>query len=411
MRKAISWNVLGTASYAAWQWAMLLLVARLGSSPTDVGELALALSIAAPISILTNLGLRQVVATDMRYAHSDAEYLALRMISSLLGCALTAVVGLLYVGDRQLSIILACGLLKFAESQSDICYGLHQRALDERRVGLSQLGRAILQFFTFAFLTWKIDSLPVSIAAVAAVSLTILLIYDVPRAPLAKVSVSYIEGIRATLGLLWPLVVLAVPAGVAASVVSLGASLPRYFLEAARSTEEVGRYAVLMSVFLPGVLVANAIAQALLPQIAVRFSLVDRTAFKHILVLLLAIGATVSVLPVLAAWVTGVDPVAYLFGDSFSFSPAMLLAAFAANVLISVCGVANYVIAGMRAFNVQLIAAIASVSVGGVVGIFAIASWGVVGGLATIGTITLIQLLIYSAQIQQAITVRGSDGR
>ena len=78
LRANFSWTFVGNVIYAACQWAMLVVLAKLGS-PEIVGQFALGLAITAPVIMLTNLQLRAVQATDAKRAYSFGDYLGLRL--------------------------------------------------------------------------------------------------------------------------------------------------------------------------------------------------------------------------------------------------------------------------------------------------------------------------------------------
>ena len=63
LRTAVAWTFAGNTIYAACQWAMLVIVAKLGSADA-VGVFALAFAVTAPVMLLTGLQLRAVQATD-----------------------------------------------------------------------------------------------------------------------------------------------------------------------------------------------------------------------------------------------------------------------------------------------------------------------------------------------------------
>ena len=78
LRSNVAWALAGNVGYAACQWAVLVVVARLGSA-ADVGRLALGLALSAPVMILANLQLRAVQATDALHEHPFGIYLGLRL--------------------------------------------------------------------------------------------------------------------------------------------------------------------------------------------------------------------------------------------------------------------------------------------------------------------------------------------
>src|ERR1700674_4553211 len=84
LRVSFSWTLAGNVIYALCQFGMLSALAKLGNA-SIVGQYALALAIAAPVFMLTNLQLRAVQATDSRHEYGFADYFTLRTVSTLLG--------------------------------------------------------------------------------------------------------------------------------------------------------------------------------------------------------------------------------------------------------------------------------------------------------------------------------------
>src|SRR5271166_684261 len=84
LRVSFSWTLAGNVIYAACQFGMLSVLAKLGS-PSMVGQYALGLAITAPVFMLTNLQLRGVQATDARHEFEFADYFTLRLTATLLG--------------------------------------------------------------------------------------------------------------------------------------------------------------------------------------------------------------------------------------------------------------------------------------------------------------------------------------
>src|SRR5487761_2005637 len=80
MRGNFAWMTIGNAVYAASQWGMVSVLARLGS-PEIVGQYALGVAVSTPILMLAQLNLRSVIATDVKREHSFADYRGVRLIS------------------------------------------------------------------------------------------------------------------------------------------------------------------------------------------------------------------------------------------------------------------------------------------------------------------------------------------
>ena len=83
LRKNFSWTLAGNIIYAACQWGMLIILAKLGSAEM-VGQFALGLAITAPIIMFADLNLRHVQATDAQEEYHFRDYLGLRLITTSL---------------------------------------------------------------------------------------------------------------------------------------------------------------------------------------------------------------------------------------------------------------------------------------------------------------------------------------
>jgi O-antigen/teichoic acid export membrane protein len=107
LRRNFSWTFIGNTVYAAAQWGMLVVLARLSSADV-VGQFRLALGLTAPIILFTNLQLRGVQATDAKEQYTPQMYLALRIVMTLLGLAGILLVALTGYADRQELILVIC---------------------------------------------------------------------------------------------------------------------------------------------------------------------------------------------------------------------------------------------------------------------------------------------------------------
>src|SRR5947208_17078221 len=77
LRRNFSWTLAGSVIYFGCQWAVTVLLAKLGSAEM-VGQFAFALAIVMPVIALTGLQLRVVQATDAKHEFVFGYYLGLR---------------------------------------------------------------------------------------------------------------------------------------------------------------------------------------------------------------------------------------------------------------------------------------------------------------------------------------------
>ncbi|UCC65154.1 MAG: oligosaccharide flippase family protein, partial [Anaerolineae bacterium] len=139
LRANFSWTLVGNVVYAACQWGMLVVLAKLGS-PEMVGQFALGLAITVPIMAFATLKTRLVQATDAKGEYQFGDYFGLRLITTAMALLVVAGVVLVSGYRRETAlVILALGIAKAFESISDVFYGLLQQRERMDRVAKSLL--------------------------------------------------------------------------------------------------------------------------------------------------------------------------------------------------------------------------------------------------------------------------------
>ena len=107
LRESFAWTVAGNGVYAAGQWAILSLFAKLGSVEM-LGLYALAAAVANPVAMLAHLNLRAVIATDVTGRRPMRGYLGVRLAASAAALVATAAIALSagYTGELAAAIVL-----------------------------------------------------------------------------------------------------------------------------------------------------------------------------------------------------------------------------------------------------------------------------------------------------------------
>src|SRR4051812_21940384 len=103
LRTNFSWTLAGSVIYFGCQWAITVVLAKLGSAEM-VGQFAFALAVVMPVIALTGLQLRVVQATDAKHEFAFGHYLGLRLLTVAIAVLIVVGVLLLYVRSRQLFI-------------------------------------------------------------------------------------------------------------------------------------------------------------------------------------------------------------------------------------------------------------------------------------------------------------------
>ena len=179
LRSNFVWTFAGNAVYAAGQWALLSLLAKLGGGEM-LGQYALALAVTAPVVMLSHLNLRAVIATDVTGRHPFGDYLAVRLGATALGLAAIACARRGRETDGPIAlVILAVGIAQSAENVSDAFYGALQRHERMDRIARSMMGRAALSALALGGALWLTGSIVAATAALAAARIASLLLFDV----------------------------------------------------------------------------------------------------------------------------------------------------------------------------------------------------------------------------------------
>jgi O-antigen/teichoic acid export membrane protein len=316
LRRNLSWTLLGNVVYAACQWAIIVVLAKLGT-PAMVGQFVLAMAISAPVFMFSSLQLRVVQATDAHQQYRFGHYLGLRLVAVMASVLVVAGMAAVYRGRPGLAgVILLVGAAKALESISDVFYGLLQQRERMDRIAKSLLvkGPASLCFFGAALylghsVAWGAVGLVVAWGLV-------LLSYDMGSAILVLrgsaplPSSDPFEAGRSALRPVWDapvlgrLALLACPLGAAAMLASLAQNIPNYIVEHQLGAAALGFFAAMAYVLRAQQLVAAALIQAAVPRLS-RYYHIAPVKFRRLILQLVEVVVLVGGLCVAVALVAG----------------------------------------------------------------------------------------------------------
>jgi O-antigen/teichoic acid export membrane protein len=345
LRLNVSWTFAGNVFYAACQWGMLVVLAKLGS-PEMVGRFALALAVTAPVFMFTNLQLRAVQATDRSHQFVFADYLGLRILSTAL--ALTVIVGLAAWSHYPFrypfstaAVIVLVGFAKGSESISDAVYGLVQWHERMDLIARSMMLKGLISLAAFALTIALTRSLVMGAAALAIAWTLVLVAYDfslarrfAPTSSTGSVPTGNHPFVpRFTRNTLLRLTQLSIPLGITAALGSLILNVPRYFIEHYAGTRALGFFAAVAYLMVAGSLVTNAIAQSAIPRLASLYASGELRAFRSLLFRLCAAAAVPGLAGLLVAGLAGKLVLRLLYrADYESYSGVFTLLMIAAGL-------------------------------------------------------------------------------
>lgn len=400
LRLNFAWTLVGNVVYAACQWAMLIVLAKVGT-PEMVGRLALGLAVVTPVMMLGNLQLRSVQATDAIGRYRFADYLSLRLITMVL--ALLVIGGLALAGYRgeTVFVILLLALSKSLEAVSDVFYGLLQQHERMDRIAKSMLVKgpvALLAFTGGVLLTGRVWGGVIGLVIGAAV---VLAMYDIRNGvtllrETAPPGVSR-DALRphGHLPTLAALAWMALPLGIVMMLSSLSTNLPRIFVERYHGEAQLGLLAALAYLITAGTTVVSALGQSSSPRLAKQIAAGDFAAFRHLLFRLLAIGVGLGIAGVLIALLAGKPLLTLIYTAAYA-QVDVFVWVMASAALLYVSSFLGAAITAMRQFQGQAVIHLINIGIIWVLGGMLIPHYALRGAAWTMCISAAFLLTVYS---------------
>ena len=295
-----AWMVTGTVWSGVCQWALLVVLAKLGTVDM-LGTFTLALAIAFPVLMFSCLNLRALYVTDIGGTYRFCEYLVLRLLMAVVSVAFTLAVAVAgHYNGQLVGAIFLISLAKALEYVSDILYGLLQRQERMAPISISMMLRGTLSLIALGLGIYARGSLVWGAGGMVLASAFTLLAFDVPVS-LRLVNYRFADAwqeCRACAGTiltgtghsrLRTLAMAGVPLGLVVMLVSLNVNIPRYFVERSLGIRAQGIFSSLANLMAAGNMVVGALGQCATPRLARYYAAGDKRAFNSFLwVLVLA---------------------------------------------------------------------------------------------------------------------------
>ncbi len=394
LRQNFSWTFVGNIVYAASQWGMLVVLAKLGS-PEMVGQFTLGLAVTAPVILFGNLQLRQIQITDVKQQYLFGDYLGLRLICLVLSLLVITLITL-KVGYRLETslIVLVIGLAKAFESISDIFHGLFQ--YHER---MDRIARSLMIKGPLSLLMLGIGVRTAGTALGGAIGLAlgwalVLIFYDIPTSvamlghiPAGEMSSPNSKSKILNLQLrprfnffdLRSLVVLSLPLGFVMMLISLNANIPRYFIEHYLGDRELGIFSALSYLMVAGGIVVNALGQSASPRLAKYYAAGNSKDFQSLLLKLSLIGVLLGGISVLIAAVAGKEILTLLYRPEYAQQIYLFVLLMVAAGIGYVASFLGYGMTAAQYFRVQMPLFTIVTSISAIVCFWLIPSQGLTG--------------------------------
>lgn len=409
LARNVAWTLAGTGVYSASQWLIIVVLAHAGST-RSVGQYAMGLATTAPIVLLAGLQLRDVQATDVRHQHMFADYLGLRLAALALASVAIVLAAALATPDREgFWTVVLLGTAKLFESLSDLHYGLLQQHERMDRIAQSSLLRGLGGLAAAATGQLVTGSAAGAAGALALCWAVVAIGFDRRSIRVLHLVNAAQARPRFSMAHLTPLVRLSAPLGIVLMLVSLQTNVPRYFVQRALGTEQLGVFAALSSLFVAGNLIVNAVGQSASPRLARAFVANDLARFRRLLGWMLAGAVALGIGGTALAMALGRPMLALLFGPAYAaredtFVVLMGLGSFA------YCGsVLGYAMTATRRFVVQLPLFLAVVAGEALAAALLVPRHGLLGAAFAWGAALLAQCVGGAAIVTAALRNRSRE--
>jgi O-antigen/teichoic acid export membrane protein len=393
LRRNFSWTFIGNGIYAACQWGMLVVLAKLGT-PEMVGQFTLGLAVTAPIILFTNLQLRAVQATDAKQKYIFRDYLGMRLFSTTVGLLVIAVISFSggYRWDTSV-IIFLIGLAKGFESISDVFFGLLQKHERMDRIAVSLMIKGPLSLLLLAWGLYVSQNIFLGVLGLALAWALVLLGYDIRSGLLIAKDWSKLQP-RWHWKKLKQLFWLSLPLGFVMMLISFNSNIPTYFIQQYLGERDLGIFAALAYLMMAGGMVVNALGDSASPRLAKYYATGDRSAFTQLLIKLVALASFLGGMGVLVAVFAGKQILTLLYESEYAQHTNLFIWLMVTAGINYISSFLGYGMTAARYFRIQmpLFATVASISAIGC--IWLLPEYGLLGGVMALLLGSISQLII-----------------
>lgn len=402
---SVLWTVTGYVVYMACQWAMLVVVARLGS-PEKVGEFALGVAVSAPVILFTNLGLRRIQVTDAAGRFRFGDYFGLRLLMDAVALgAIGAIAGASGYGSSIVGAILAMGAAKAVESMIDVVLGVLQRGERMDLVARSMALRGVVGVSALAAGMASTGSVAASVLLMAAGWAAVFLLHDLPNASRLLKAGGAEGGIRPRWErpILGRLFRLALPLGLVTTLAALMATVPTVLIEKFLGAAELGVYTALVYAWAASHRIASAMGEAASARLARHFAEGRKAAFTRVMAALAGLAGGGALLALGIAVVAGRPLLNVLYGPVYGARADLLTGFMLVSVASNVAIVLDYGMTAMGRLKIQ------PLLYGGALLLFAalcirtIPAQGLAGAVRALGIVSAAQGLCSLAVVARAL--------
>lgn len=178
VKNSIIYNTVGTFFYFFCQWAITVLVVKIGGY-SNSGILSITISMTNIFYMISMYGVRSFQVSDIKNEYKDGDYLFVRLITSavsLIFFCLTLLF-LKYESKIQLCMIVYF-FFKLGESITDLNFGFFQRYNFYRYIGISYILKGLATLLVFSITLYFSQNLLLTLLLETLILWFFIIIYD-----------------------------------------------------------------------------------------------------------------------------------------------------------------------------------------------------------------------------------------
>ena len=341
------WLLSGNAIYAASQWVLLIILAKMGT-PEMVGQFTLALSIAAPVYMLTNMQLRAIQVADSNENYGFSEYYSLRLLGVVVALIVISIFSLGINAD-VFAVVLIVSVMKGVEAITDIIYGALNAKNRTTDIAWSLMLKGVGSVVVFYVAIKLTSSIVAGVIGLTAIWFLILLLFDFRSIGYSKIIAVEFKWLQ-----MFSLVKVAFPLGISVMLISLQANLPRFFLEKYFGSAEVGIYSALAYILVIGSVFINSIGQSISPHLAKQWAIGDIDGFKKTTIQAAVIAGALGLVSVIMVIIFGKQFLTLFYGEIYAKWNDALFIVMLSGAFLYMAAVFGYAITAAGALKQQV---------------------------------------------------------
>ena len=342
------WLLGGNIVFALSQWLILTLIAKICTAQ-ELGEYSYAMSIVAPIFMLTNLQLRPIFVADYNSEkyYDFSNFFSLRFYSNILGFLIVMFWGVFTRVD-SIWIIALVAFTKCLEGISDIIYGWYNALNKTELITRSLTVKAVFSIILIWGILFLSKSLIYGLIGLFIAYLAVMLFVDFKAINVKK------QWLKWHSQAVKEITIYALPLGFTVMLVSLQTNLPRYFIERYDSIESVGIFTIFSYFIVIGGIAINSVCQYLSPQYAKSWYETSKKYFFKLFMVSCLIAGLFGLISFVIMYFWGGYLLSLIYGNKFNHELDTLNLVILSGIFTYLSIVNGYTMTSLKIIKVQV---------------------------------------------------------